>query len=319
MVPVLVRSSTNKEKDEPDIHEPDKQASSSPVHASTVAHPISKTKKFFSLFSSAKAVDDDLKYYNLPNRANSMEDLQDLSPVCTNPHSSRLKRFSSDMELPMPAIEHRYERRGSVVVKPKNRAAIHQPRLKKKTVSTLFSNQGSSIYLDCSKLNSRRESQVCVEHKHNHGGSASRRASVVTLGECYAQYNSESSLNCYYDQLPSVYHEETGSTELVITAQHYDESLAIKDNDDLDYGHISFIGMFAMLYCWCFPITGIFSIIYSKLAKKHYNERNMVQAKKYLSRSQLFLVITCIGGFSLIVLGFALLDFFYFREDRFTF
>lgn len=337
MVAVLVRSSTNKEKedDEPEAHEPDKHGLA--VNSGLVGgdRAISKTKKFFNLFSSAKILDHDdmLKFYQLPNRANSMEDLKDLSPVCTNPQSSsRLRRYSSDQELP---VDPRYTARRGSVIPSKNCAAKyhhrhHQTKLKKKTFSTLFSNQGSSIYLDCSKLNSRRESQMMTctadhggNHKHNNG-NGSRRASVVTLGECYAEYNSESSLNCYYDQLPSVYHEDTGSTgELVITAHHHssDEhsSLTIKDADDLDYGHIKLVGMFAMLYCWCFPLTGIFSVIYAKLAKRQYDERNMAQAKKYLSRSQLLLFVTFVGGFLLIVLGFALLDFFYLRRDRFIF
>ena len=77
---------------------------------------------------------------------------------------------------------------------------------------------------------------------------------------------------------------------------------------DITYDHVRYVNIFSLLCCWCFPITGIASIIYSRLTKKFYNMRDMQQAKKYLNRAEWLLMLTFFFGLSLLALGFAFLE-----------
>ena len=93
-------------------------------------------------------------------------------------------------------------------------------------------------------------------------------------------------------------------------------SMAIQEpNLDISYDHVKYINLFSILCCWCFPITGIISIVYARLTKKFFNRRDLVKAKKYLDKSEWFLILTFFFGFTLISIGFCLLEFYWFKND----
>jgi hypothetical protein len=87
------------------------------------------------------------------------------------------------------------------------------------------------------------------------------------------------------------------------------------NNLDISYDHVKYINIFSFLCCWCFPLTGICSIIYARLTKKYFNRRDLVQAKKYLNKSEWFLILTFFFGFTLISIGFCVLEFYWFKND----
>jgi hypothetical protein len=87
------------------------------------------------------------------------------------------------------------------------------------------------------------------------------------------------------------------------------------NNLDISYDHVKYINIFSILCCWCFPITGILSIVYARLTKKYFNSRDLTRAKKYLDRSEWFLILTFFFGFTLISIGFCILEFYWFKID----
>lgn len=92
--------------------------------------------------------------------------------------------------------------------------------------------------------------------------------------------------------------------------------LTVEEPDvQFDYEHFKYVSLFSILCWWCFPITGIASIVYSNMAKKCYTIRDMVKAKKYLKRSECLLLITFFFGFMLIALGFACFEAYLFRNS----
>ena len=84
---------------------------------------------------------------------------------------------------------------------------------------------------------------------------------------------------------------------------------------DINNDHVKFVNLFSILCCWCFPITGIISIIFSRSARKFYDMRDMAKAKKYLVRSEWMLIITIFFGCTIIGLVFGLLESFMFKND----
>lgn len=91
-------------------------------------------------------------------------------------------------------------------------------------------------------------------------------------------------------------------------------SLTIEEpNLDINYDHIKYVNLFGILCCWCFPFTGIFAVIFSRLTKMHYIKREMGKARKYLNRAEWMLMLTFFFGFTLIAIGFAVLESFYLR------
>jgi len=98
--------------------------------------------------------------------------------------------------------------------------------------------------------------------------------------------------------------------ELVINT-----SLTIQEpNIELTSDHVKYINLFSILCCWCFPITGILSIIYARLTTKYYNKRDLNKAKKYLKCSEWMLIATFFFGFTLIAVGFAFMEHFFFKS-----
>lgn len=67
-------------------------------------------------------------------------------------------------------------------------------------------------------------------------------------------------------------------------------------NIEITSDHIKYINLFSILCCWCFPITGLMSVFYSRMTKKYYNMRDLVNAKKYLKRSEWTLIATFFFG-----------------------
>lgn len=78
-------------------------------------------------------------------------------------------------------------------------------------------------------------------------------------------------------------------------------------NIEITSDHIKYINLFSILCCWCFPITGIMSIIYSQMTKKYYDARDLVNAKKYLKRSEWTLIATFFFGLFIFFLLISLI------------
>jgi hypothetical protein len=91
-------------------------------------------------------------------------------------------------------------------------------------------------------------------------------------------------------------------------------NMAIQEpNLDISQSHVKYVNIFSILCCWCFPLTGIFSIIYARMTKKYYNTRDLVNAKKYLGKSEWCLILTFFFGFTLIAILFCVLEFYWFK------
>ena len=77
---------------------------------------------------------------------------------------------------------------------------------------------------------------------------------------------------------------------------------------EISHDHVKYINLFSILCCWCFPITGLVALFYSRLTKKYYDMRDMPRAKKFLNRSEWMLMLTFFFGLTFIALGFAILE-----------
>lgn len=84
-------------------------------------------------------------------------------------------------------------------------------------------------------------------------------------------------------------------------------------NIDFNSDHVKYINLFSILCCWCFPITGIISIIFARLTKKYYDLRDIAKAKKYLNRAEWMLILTFFFGCTLIAIAFAMMEAFWLK------
>lgn len=96
-------------------------------------------------------------------------------------------------------------------------------------------------------------------------------------------------------------YDEASNNSLVSREQNGDvvinTSMTVQEQSILiTSDHIKYINLFSILCCWCFPITGIVGIFFARLTKKYYNTRDLVNAKKYLKRSEWALVLTFFFG-----------------------
>jgi len=113
---------------------------------------------------------------------------------------------------------------------------------------------------------------------------------------------------------------ETSHDNSLITPQNNGEyrintSLAIQEpNIEITYEHVKYINIFSMLCCWCFPFTGILSIIFARMTKKYYKMRDLTKAKRYLNRSEWMLIATLFFGLSIIAILFAYIQHTYFTD-----
>lgn len=80
--------------------------------------------------------------------------------------------------------------------------------------------------------------------------------------------------------------------------------------------HVKYINLFAILCCWCFPITGVLSIIFARKTKRYYEANEMIRAKWYLNRAEWMLLLTFFFGLTLIATGFALFEVFWFKTRQ---
>jgi uncharacterized membrane protein len=85
-------------------------------------------------------------------------------------------------------------------------------------------------------------------------------------------------------------------------------------NVEISFEQIKYVNIFAILCCWCFPITGIVSIIFAHLTKKHYNLGDLVKAKRYLKKAEWLLLLTFFFGLTLIGTFFAFMEAYWFKS-----
>lgn len=126
---------------------------------------------------------------------------------------------------------------------------------------------------------------------------------VPAVGDDLDKSNNSSQLN---NSL--VTHQNNGGVRI-------NTSFAVQEPTvQITYDHVKYINIFSLLCCWCFPFTGIFSVIYARITAKYYNMRDLDKAKKYLKMSEWFLIATFFFGFTLIAAGFAYMQHVYFTE-----
>ena len=94
-------------------------------------------------------------------------------------------------------------------------------------------------------------------------------------------------------------------------------SLTIQEpNVDMTRDHVKYINLFSMLCCWCFPLTGLISIMYARMTKKYFEKRDLIKAQRYLKRAEWMLIATFFFGFTLIAIGFAVLEHYLFKGGK---
>jgi hypothetical protein len=88
-------------------------------------------------------------------------------------------------------------------------------------------------------------------------------------------------------------------------------SIKMSSNDEqiinISYDNLKLLNLFTYLCCFCFPVTGILSIVYSSLAKKYYKLHNWRKTRDYLKKTEYTLLFTLMLGimsFSFIFLVF---------------
>lgn len=87
-------------------------------------------------------------------------------------------------------------------------------------------------------------------------------------------------------------------------------------NIEVTYEHVKYINMFSLLCCWCFPFTGILSVIYARLTAKYYNMRDLKKAQRYLKYSEWMLIATFFMGFTIIACVFAYIQHYVFSDSK---
>lgn len=106
-------------------------------------------------------------------------------------------------------------------------------------------------------------------------------------------------------------------TEQVNGAVRINTNLAVEEpNIEITHDHVKYINIIAMLCCWCFPFTGIASVIYARLTSKYYTARDLTKAKFYLKRSEWLLIATFFFGFTLFALGVAFFQDYVFSDMK---
>lgn len=110
-------------------------------------------------------------------------------------------------------------------------------------------------------------------------------------------------------------HDNSLITQQNNGAVRINTNLVIQEpNIEITYEHVKYINIFSLLCCWCFPFTGILSIIFARLTKKYYKLRDLTKAKRYLNRSEWMLIATLFFGLTIIAIFFAWLQHNYFSD-----
>ena len=151
---------------------------------------------------------------------------------------------------------------------------------------------------------------ILETYKKNKPNKDNKSTKETTLSRSVPS-QSNLSFNSLNISNPSLVQRDLNGNTFINTNLTIDEP-----NIEIDYDHVKYVNLFSMICCWCFPFTGITSIIYSRWAKKYYELRDMTNAKKYLKRSEWFLLMTFFFGFTLLALAFALLEAYLFRTSN---
>ena len=118
------------------------------------------------------------------------------------------------------------------------------------------------------------------------------------------------SLNVSCSELALVQRDMSGRVCAINTQIAMDEP-----HVEIDYDQFKYINIFSILCCWCFPFTGIFSIVFARMATNYYRTRDLVRAKKYLKKSEWMLILTFFFGFTFIAIGFAFIEAMFFKTN----
>lgn len=304
MFPVLVRSSTNN-----DEH----LAAEKPRELSNASRLLKNLKNHENWRHNVIDEMREPRFMSLCELSTTSHDDSELN-LTSDGHLNRIKRSCSDQEL--PSIKSQTSVQKCVVIEERM-TTFKQPG--RKTFSTLFmannatKDDSSTIILSGSKLDtSDKFDPRCLDPANfidfNRRFSI-QRPSVMTIGGDLnnSSFYSASSFaeHFYLDQ------RQFGECAVDEEPDQVAKEIGITSN------HIKYVTIFASLYFWCFPFTGIPSIIFSRLSKKHFNAKEYEKAKSYLSRSELFLVLTFFFGFTFIAGFFLYLDFAYFKNSKF--
>jgi hypothetical protein len=76
---------------------------------------------------------------------------------------------------------------------------------------------------------------------------------------------------------------------------------------------IKFVSILSVLCCICFPITGIWSIFYSRKTRDLYELHEIVKARVSLSKTEYTLVVTIFLGVISLSIGLLLIELYFIR------
>jgi hypothetical protein len=114
---------------------------------------------------------------------------------------------------------------------------------------------------------------------------------------------------------------QNGKTKSVIINTNHlvlDDTPPPPAADDITPESIKYLNFFSFLCCWCFPFTGILAVIYSRLTKQYFETRDMPRAKKYMNKTEWFLLLTVFFGLVTIGLILAYFETFRFKvQDKY--
>jgi hypothetical protein len=98
------------------------------------------------------------------------------------------------------------------------------------------------------------------------------------------------------------------------------DSENVHDNDEedsrLSADHFKYLNIVTLMCWWCCPLTGVFAVIYSTLARKHFKQGHLDQARRQLGMAEWLLIITFFFGFTLLAIGFAYLETVMFKDKQ---
>lgn len=217
-----------------------------------------------------------------------------------------IPRSSSDQKLPNASSFIYVNKNGHAVqaqvTSPKRQYPIEKPDLSKivpkgnEMICNAF-----LVQLAKSNVNKENYSQLKTDYE----SFKDVESTVPTIGN--ENLNKSDSLN-----------EKSPNNSLVQQTNQglrINTSLAIDEpNVEITYDHVKYINIFTVLFCWCFPFTGIAGIVYARLTAKYYKLRDLNKANFYLKRSEWMLIATFFFGFTIISIGFTYLQHYVFTD-----
>lgn len=97
-------------------------------------------------------------------------------------------------------------------------------------------------------------------------------------------------------------------------------NLNIQENNNnspqvsITHDHVKYINLFAILCCWCFPITGLLTIFFARKTRHFFDDNDLIRAKWYLNRAEWMLLLTFFFGLTIIATVFAFLEAYWFKS-----